>query len=118
MFLFHRGFIKHLFAKGKSFVLLFPVLPNEYSPSWWVFSYSGNQLNIHIDTYIQYIQTQKSTHTFHILSPMHVEKFNTRLRPAPLHLCLLFKCEKLVFFGGNLISYQYLKLLLCIGFYV
>lgn len=76
MFLFHWGYIKHLFAKGKSFALLFPVLPNEYSPSWWVFSYSGNQHNIHIDTHIQYTQTQKSTHTFHILSPMHVEKLD------------------------------------------
>lgn len=47
MFLFHRGFIKHLFAKGKIFALLFPVLPNKYSPLRRVFLYSGNQLDTH-----------------------------------------------------------------------
>lgn len=70
MFLFHRGYIKHLFAKGKIFALLFPVLPNEYSPSGWVFLYSGNQLDTHVDTHTQYIQM--STHTCKILSPLHV----------------------------------------------
>lgn len=66
MFLFHRGYIKHLFAKGKSFALLFPVLPKEYPPSWWVFSYSGNQLNIHIDTHTVHTDTKVNTHLSHI----------------------------------------------------
>lgn len=63
MFHFHRGYIKHLFVKGKTFASLFPALPNEYSPLGRVFLYSGNQLDTHVDTHIQYIQTQMRQHT-------------------------------------------------------
>lgn len=72
MFRFHRGYIKHLSVKGKTFALLFPVLPNEYSPSGRVFLYSGNQLDTHIDTHTVHTDTNASTHTRRILSPMHV----------------------------------------------
>lgn len=67
MFLFHRAYIEHLF-----FALLFPVLPNEYSPSRWVFSYSGNQVDTHVDA-----------HTDTRLSPMHADMFKLEVHRLP-----------------------------------
>lgn len=68
--------VLYRFSSGSSTFLLregvgcFPVLPNERSPTWRVFFYSGDQLDTHVDTHTYRIHT----HTRGILSPVHVEK--------------------------------------------
>lgn len=96
------------------FALLFPVLPNEYFPSWWVFFYSGNQL----DTLVHTHRAHMYTHT--VWAPC-MRQMLPILEMFWKQLVCTFHSDEMwksfVYFKksrGNVVSYQYLTMLDCV----